>query len=192
MCLAPVVFDSTKHLGSHLSTLEDDSLLSTISDINPSAMKQAGYRTLGVANNPNMGPEIGLNRDFDRFHADGSADQLGRVLTEWWEEPGSGPRFAYLHLNDAHSPYLGRSPWYVETGDPQADALSAYDSGIAYLDQYIGRLVAQFAWEDDLVCVVSDHGEEFGDHGNTGHLFSLQRELTQALFVHERFERLLQ
>ena len=40
-CLTPLVFDSTKHLGSHLSTLEDDSLLSTISDINSSAMKQA-------------------------------------------------------------------------------------------------------------------------------------------------------
>ena len=37
-------------------------------------------------------------------------------------------------------------------------------------------------WEDNVLLITSDHGEEFLDHGQYGHLETLYRELTQVVF----------
>ena len=37
-------------------------------------------------------------------------------------------------------------------------------------------------WEKNLLVITSDHGEEFMDHGQYGHLESLYRELTDVIF----------
>lgn len=152
----------------------------------PELMQAAGYRTMGLASNINIGEDIGFTRGFDRFeYAPGAtARDLAGLAVAWSREPHPGPDFLYLHLNDVHSPYLAREPWYAPQGDPQADLLATYDSGISYVDQYLARLDTALNWDENTVLiVVSDHGEEFGDHGQQGHLFSLHRELTQALFV---------
>jgi arylsulfatase len=48
-----------------------------------------------------------------------------------------------------------------------------YDGAIAYLDselERLGRGLAQRGLEEDtIVCIVADHGEEFGEHGKIGH-----------------------
>ena len=74
-----------------------------------------------------------------------------------------------------------REPFFVEPSDPALGPQAAYHSEIRYVDQYIERLYEHFAWDENtLLVVLSDHGEEFGDHGQHGHLFSLHRELTQV------------
>ena len=151
----------------------------------PELMKAAGYSTHGVASNINIGDDIGFSRGFDRFvYSPGSpASELAREVAGWKEELDAGPSFLYLHLNDVHSPYEARSPWYEEPESESERMVAAYDSEIAYVDQQLSRLHEHLGWDDALLLVVTDHGEEFGDHGRYGHLFQLYRELNQVAIV---------
>lgn len=49
------------------------------------------------------------------------------------------------------------------------DLLSAYDAEIRYADKHIGRIIdalrTQGLYEDTLIIITADHGEEFGEHG---------------------------
>ncbi|MCB9742032.1 MAG: sulfatase-like hydrolase/transferase [Alphaproteobacteria bacterium] len=109
---------------------------------------------------------------------------MATTAVQWSRAPHEGPSFLYLHLNDAHAPYKGREPWYSPQADPRADLLATYDSGVSYVDLYLSRLEEALGWgEDTVLIVVSDHGEEFGEHGQQGHLFSLHRELSQVLMA---------
>jgi len=151
----------------------------------PELFKAAGYQTFGVAGNINIGSDIGFDRGFDQFLLahQATARELATQLVQWQPQIESGPAFVYAHINDSHAPYLKRDPWYQPQEDEIADMQSAYNSEIRYIDLYIQRLVEKFGWHDDIVMVVSDHGEEFNDHGQLGHLTSLHRELVQALWM---------
>lgn len=46
-----------------------------------------------------------------------------------------------------------------------------------FLGKFIDRLVELGVWEDTLLVVTSDHGEEFNDHGSWGHGHSIYQEL---------------
>jgi len=52
-----------------------------------------------------------------------------------------------------------------------------YDEEIAYVDSLVGRLVARLRhlgrYDDTLIVVTADHGEQFGEHGRVYHAFSL-------------------
>jgi arylsulfatase A-like enzyme len=57
-------------------------------------------------------------------------------------------------------------------------ALRSYEASIAYLDYEVGHLVAELdrrgLWDNTLLIITSDHGEEFGEgHGIRGHGKSL-------------------
>lgn len=56
-----------------------------------------------------------------------------------------------------------------------------YDGEIAYTDHQLGRLFDALRdrglWDDTLVILLSDHGEEFEDHLSLGHCHSLYEEL---------------
>lgn len=151
-------------------------------------LRDAGYATLGVASNINIGPVLGFDRGFDRFvHAQQRpAEGLLQEAAAWPElQPDSGERsFLYLHLNDAHVPYDPRRPWFEPPSMPGRRPMAAYDSEISYIDAALERLATELAWDDEtLVIVVSDHGEEFGDHGGTQHAGGLHEELTHVVMI---------
>lgn len=54
-----------------------------------------------------------------------------------------------------------------------------YDAGVGYTDEVLGELFdalrARPNWDQTIVAVTSDHGEEFGEHGEIGHI-QLHRE----------------
>ena len=56
-----------------------------------------------------------------------------------------------------------------------------YDSEIAYMDHHIGRLISGLKglgrFDNAVVVVVADHGEEFLDHGSIGHGATVYDEL---------------
>ncbi len=159
----------------------------------PELMREAGYRTLAVTGNVNISAPLGFDRGFEHF------EHFRRATADWirdrvldWHSKGlfEGPYFLYLHVNDAHMPYEARSPWYQPHEEDVQDALSRYDSEIRYLDQILGELHETLGWEQDtLVTVVSDHGEEFMDHGQMGHKYSLYRELNDAVFLFHQPQR---
>jgi len=62
-----------------------------------------------------------------------------------------------------------------------------YDGAIRYLDERIGALVESLrevgVYDDTLLVVTSDHGDNFGDHGLTGHAFCLYDSLLHVPLV---------
>lgn len=168
----------------------------------PQYLREFGYRCFGLATNPNIGPEIGFDRGFEKFVAqsEGTADQVAEWIEAWREEltQGDEPYFLYLHYMDVHKPYNQRAPWYqadpAEANQPGSganeprseaeEAAEAYRSEIGFLDQHLAALEKAWGWGDDtLVLVVSDHGEEFGEHGGIGHPFQMHAELNRVVFM---------
>ncbi|MFN7995017.1 MAG: sulfatase [Bryobacteraceae bacterium] len=66
-------------------------------------------------------------------------------------------------------------------------AIDRYDAKILHndtsLEQLAGKLKELGVLENTLIIVVSDHGEEFWEHGWTGHGQSLYQELSHAVLV---------
>ena len=120
-----------------------------------------------------------------------------------------GPWFGFLHTYDVHCPYDPPEPWFSRYQSPDAMPVEVagrcgnphfneiqlgsgevrylsdrYDGSIRRVDEALGKLFdhldATGAWDDTIVIVTSDHGEEFGEHGQVGHERTLHRE---ALFV---------
>lgn len=121
--------------------------------------------------------------------------------------PADRPRFLYVHTIDPHAPYEPRprfrSKFAAEVTDPsvgtfeniqalgrfEIDPTSAalaelealYDAEVAQNDHAFGQLLAGLKARDlldtTLVVFLSDHGEEFNDHGSFGHGVTLYREM---------------
>lgn len=169
-------------------------------------LRDAGYETWGLAQNPNVSTRAGLDRGFDRFKNIGyrGAESSAEMLRSWVEEaeaarpPGEGrrPRFVFLQLLDPHAPYRQRPPFF-ETGDrpfigamgvgpADPERIAAYDSEIHHVDTVLEGLWEELNWADEHFVLTSDHGEAFGEHGRVGHGATLQQELVRVpLLVRE-------
>ncbi len=129
------------------------------------------------------------------------SDALNLRGIEWLENRRPAePFFLYMHSMDPHDPYLSGA----SKGEP-ADAigtmefmtaledgritpsneirkrlLELYDSEIAFNDQHFGRLLDWLQrvelYGSTLIVLVSDHGEEFEDHGWWRHGKTLYQE----------------
>ncbi|HEX9563168.1 MAG TPA: sulfatase [Gemmatimonadaceae bacterium] len=124
-----------------------------------------------------------------------SAADVNEEVLGWQESlDPERPWFAFVNYFDAHDPYDAEAPWRtrfpgtsekwrslfnlrVRPPDELAALQAAYDGSIAYLDDQVGRLLEELerrgALDNTLVIITSDHGEEFGEHGHTGHGSSL-------------------
>ena len=65
--------------------------------------------------------------------------------------------------------------------------VALYEGEIAWVDDHVGRILAALDGlglaHTTLVVVVSDHGEEFFDHGNLGHRHNLNEEVVRVPIV---------
>ena len=167
-----------------------------------------GYATAAFGNNLNIFAEgTGFEQGFEVFQRIDPvrdapfprAELIVDAALDWLEgaDPDR-PFFLYLHLVDPHFPY---EPPELELG-PEVLALRAmgvaenlppgereilferYDGEVAYVDAQFGRLMDGLErhglTEDTLVTFVSDHGEEFFEHGGLGHHAKLIGELTHV------------
>ncbi|HMB68792.1 MAG TPA: sulfatase, partial [bacterium] len=172
----------------------------------PEVFRRAGYATYGISTNVNVDQALGFQRGFDRFvrlehvplagiadpiagktpaNIPATAEHVDAVLREW--EPdlrAADPWLLYLHFMDPHKPYHARPPWFEDPGPDGDGTVAAYDSEIAYLDRTLARIHERLGLGGhDIVVVVSDHGEEFGDHGGHGHKGGLHRELNRIVLM---------
>lgn len=126
-------------------------------------------------------------------------------LEKEWK--GNSPFFLYLHTVEPHAPYAPPEPFrqrfapevrdeaftrmkflhQLEAGIvPQTpglrrNLLALYDAEIAANDAAFGNLIdllhQRGLWQDTVVVFVSDHGEEFFDHGGWEHGKTLHTEM---------------
>ncbi len=152
----------------------------------PELLREAGYQTFGIASNINIDPARGFSRGFDRFQRlpdDTLAEDMAATLEEWADERDPGrPAFWYVHINDVHKPYIKHDTWY-ECPEGFDEPEARYDSEIGYVDQVLEGLSGPLAWDDGVLVVLADHGEEFGDHGALGHRSRLYAELVNVPLV---------
>jgi arylsulfatase A-like enzyme len=100
----------------------------------------------------------------------------------WIGDHAREPFFAFVHTYEVHAPY--RPPpayWKLYAGDglagPDSErmrkARDSYDREIRFVDDMLRSLIAaleaQGKLERTLVVVLSDHGEEFSEHGYYQH-----------------------
>lgn len=122
-------------------------------------------------------------------------------------ENAEGPLFAWVHMMSVHQ-YIAPEPYRRFTADPEnrtpidrdatahgrvrnyeilEDAVADYDNSILYTDALVGELYGtlQSHFPNTILLVISDHGEEFYDHGGFEHGSTLYNEmlLVPALLV---------
>jgi len=121
------------------------------------------------------------------------------------------PFFLFVHYWDVHYDYIPPAP-YDTKFDPDYDGsvtaehfmknpeihremdsrdlqhvVALYDGEIGWVDEHIGKLIAELKrrelWDDTIVVLTSDHGDEFFEHGEKGHQHSLYQELLHVPLI---------
>ncbi|MFT5444525.1 MAG: membrane-anchored protein YejM (alkaline phosphatase superfamily), partial [Myxococcota bacterium] len=123
----------------------------------------------------------------------------------------SDPFFMFVHLWDVHFDFVPPPPYDTMfdpdyagdlTGEnffrsprinPQMSGadlrhiLALYDGEIAWTDHHIGKILddldARGLLANTIVALVSDHGEEFFEHGKKGHRFTLYDEVIRIPMI---------
>jgi len=127
-------------------------------------------------------------------------DRTTRKVTdhalEWVAARGGEDRpfFLNLHYLDPHHPYDPPEPHREAfdvadyDGDPRSrEAQALYDGEIRHVDQQFQRLLDLLEREGlasrTMVVVISDHGEEFHDHGSLLHGFTMYDEQVRVPLI---------
>jgi hypothetical protein len=103
-----------------------------------------------------------------------------RVLDFVRRVPAESPYFAVLHLSNTHWPYrvdASLQPFAPHSDSPLSSAtelLNHYKNSVLFQERTISRFLKELralpSWENTVVVFVSDHGEEFREHGGLYHL----------------------
>ncbi len=164
----------------------------------PEYLNKSGFQTIGVADNLNIGKEIGFDRGFDKFHKYRyqGAEAVNQKAMEFLDqEQNKNPYFLYLHYMDPHEPYSKKGDSYkpcfedlkknkTKKRNKKERIACAYDSEINFVDKHIESLFKKYNWhKNTVVLFISDHGEEFHDHGQDGHGKTLYTEMIHVPFL---------
>lgn len=177
-------------------------------------LKDAGYETFGVSENPWVSSSFNMDQGFDRLLRIRAGNPPGVVesVTRWLAERKAGPFFLFVNVLDAHAPYRPRAsslpegvslaearripqdPGVYNCGkQPAAGRLrvlrALYDGEVTAADAKLGAVMQAIeragAGGRTVTLVVSDHGEHFGENRLVSHQFSVHNALLHVpLVVH--------
>ena len=93
---------------------------------------------------------------------------LLKPISEWICS-GDGPFCLSIMCSVTHDPYEVPS-WY---GTPAKEPIARYCQAISYTDRFLSaldiKLTEMNLSDKTIFCVIGDHGEAFGEHGQSGH-----------------------
>ncbi len=137
-----------------------------------------------------------------------TADEVNAGVLSWLDHRESKrPFFAFLNYFDAHAPYDTPDEWRSSSKSKlkrnvlerdkkdssdytpleRAQIEAAYETSITYLDSRIEALMNGLQdrglRRNTVVIITSDHGEEFGEHGQLGHGFGVTMPLLHVPLV---------
>jgi len=148
-------------------------------------LEKEGYRTafyqsaLGnFESRPGLINNLGFNKFWARDDMNDPNSYLGylasdefamlKPITEWINN-GDFPFFLTVLCSVTHDPY--EVPEWFDT--PAKEPIDRYKQSIRYIDSFLGALDVEIArlglTDKTIFCVVGDHGEAFGEHGQHGH-----------------------
>ena len=165
----------------------------------PEILHRNGYKTAAFVGSVVLDPAKlapGFERGFDVYDAGfhrrrpgednyHSMERRGEVVLAhaltWLNKRAAGPFFLWIHLYDPHDPYSPPEPYTTRyRAEP-------YDGEIAYTDSIVGKLFdalrARNLLDGSIVAVMADHGEAFGEHGETHHGIFLYDETIRVPLV---------
>jgi arylsulfatase A-like enzyme len=143
------------------------------------ALSAQGYVTAAFVDGGYLSEEFGLDQGFQHYDNNRGAGLagIGPKVIDWLEEHASKDFLLLVHTYDAHMPYSPPDSHHdlflegVEDGFERDMAL--YDAEIRYVDDWIGKIRTKIRDlgldERATVVLVSDHGEEFMEHGTVLH-----------------------
>ena len=140
-----------------------------------------------------------------------TSELVTRAALRWLEKGQPEPFFMFVFYFDPHYDYIPPPP-YDAMFDPNYDGdidgrgivleprfstrppdrdlqhlIALYDGEIRYTDDYVAKLLEAFAdaglLENTFVVLFGDHGDEFYEHGKTGHGRTLYREIGDVPLV---------
>lgn len=135
---------------------------------------------------------------------------LTDLAVDWLEANADRDFFLWLHYLDPHYPYEPPAPYlaqaeasprigrrfdriisaqegvFVPTDTEKKWIRRLYDAEVRYVDEYAGKFLGALRrmhlYDESLIVFVSDHGEEFWEHGGAGHGHTLYDELIHVPF----------
>jgi arylsulfatase A-like enzyme len=123
---------------------------------------------------------------FSDFYQD--SEVVNERAFDWLDRNSKDRFYLFLHYMDPHDPYFvhpydGTAVARV-TGDPDAEEAARlrdlYVGEIEHLDRSFGKLLAKLrglgVYDDTLIVLTADHGEEFHEHGGWWHGLTLYDE----------------
>ena len=162
----------------------------------------------------------GVREEEDVLRGIATSEQLNRTILPWLEKVEGEPFLLYMHSLDPHSPYTpgpgASGPFGRSYQGPLRDkslrttmlrsvseqlqdedreyVKDAYDNEIVHQDAQFGKVLdaleSRGLLEKTIVIVLSDHGEEFHEHGNWDHGYRMWEELLRVplvVWIPERF-----
>jgi arylsulfatase A-like enzyme len=171
----------------------------------PSWLAELGWFTEAISSNPNVLPLWGFMPGFDRFVDIGSDqwaahqdfDTLTQRVLHRFSQAADQPLFLYVHDNEPHSPYRpapvyrrlfgapapgspAEIPQYSDDAERMRHSRALYRASIRSMSDRLAEMVTGLKrvgrYDDSLIVLVGDHGEEFGEHGSVLHGKTLYQE----------------
>jgi arylsulfatase A-like enzyme/tetratricopeptide (TPR) repeat protein len=143
-------------------------------------LKEKGLKTAAFVASFSVDSRFGLDQGFDVYddnfqpgvpfkalNSERQAEQVFNVFSPWLEKNAGNQFFCWIHFFDPHLPYHPPSPYLEQFAE------NPYDGEIAYMDYYIGAVIAKLKEKNildrTLIVLAGDHGEAFGEKVETGH-----------------------
>jgi len=141
-----------------------------------------------------LGPFGGDEIRFNDFYQDSSV--VNEVAFDWIDAHKDERFFLFLHYMDTHDPYFehpynGKGIARVSMPEPELEMAEQlrelYRGEIEYLDENFGKLLAKLdaegLYDNTVIVLTADHGEEFGEHGGFWHGLTLYDEQIRVPLV---------
>lgn len=183
--------------------------LTTLAEV----LEKAGYYTIGISSNAGIKPYFNFHQGFEffKYHSNlsgGISEKLNEYAISELKKKKT-PFFLYLHTMDLHRPRKLKEEFYPYSsqGDMDKDSqivtvirtggmryqvdlkhvLAMYDAAIRQNDASFGDLMTELKrldlYDNTLVILTADHGEELYDHSKFAHGKTLYQEVINQLLV---------
>ncbi|MCX5795238.1 MAG: sulfatase [Elusimicrobia bacterium] len=167
-------------------------------------LKEAGYATAAFTGGAGLGRGSGMSRGFDVYSDSATFGGFESTLPQaldWLQGHQDQRFFLFAHGYDVHGQFGRRDESWMarraqgiagEAGPASADEVrswrAGYDAKIARADARLGSFLEGLRAmprlrQRTVVAVISDHGDEFDEHGGVDHGLTLYDEVIRAVLM---------